>query len=228
MKPFILFAGVSLAACSSLEERPSTAIRSVSLDANPAEVTPAPSLKLHQYWTYRRFDLWRKEEIERFRQEMTYAQGSHWTVRWTILDSTDAARQGSVTREVFDAASHAFADGRMKGRHEPLRFPLAPGKTWKFDYTFKLNAKEVKVAQTASVQGWEMVNVPAGSFRALRVEHLGRYEASEGGNQWQGKIQETYWYAPAAGRIVKREYRDTQGNGSTWDQWREELVDLHL
>jgi hypothetical protein len=76
------------------------------------------------------------------------------------------------------------------------------------------------------VEGWEDVRVPAGSFRVLKVVHTGRYSATDGGNHWSGAIHETYWYAPEAKRVVRMEYRDTTGSGSTWDHWRDELVSM--
>jgi hypothetical protein len=35
-------------------------------------------------------------------------------------------------------------------------------------------------------------------------------------------------YAAAARRVVMRECRDTKGDGSLWDQWRDELVEMRL
>jgi hypothetical protein len=52
--------------------------------------------------------------------------------------------------------------------------------------------------------------------------------ARQDGMSWQGRISETLWYAPVAARIVRRDYRDTKGDGGVWDQWREELVELRL
>ena len=72
------------------------------------------------------------------------------------------------------------------------------------------------------------MNVPAGRFRALKVMHEGRYRATDSGFSWTGDIRETYWYAPEARRVVKMEYRDTKGDGATYDQWRDELVSMRL
>ncbi len=239
LMPFLLLA--TLSGCTLLETRPvkvtewfpSGSIRPNAPQARASEVgkdskTALPALKAGQQWTYRRVDLWRNQETERFRQELVFEEGGRWMVRWTILDSDDAQRRGSITGELFDPASHGFADSRISGEHSPLRFPLNPGRSWSFDYVVRSSGKEVKVAQTALVRGWEEVRVAAGTFRALRVEHDGRYVASEGGFTWSGKIRETYWYAPAAGRVVMREYRDTKGDGSPWDQWRDELVAIKL
>ena len=230
----------TLAACTTLETRPVKVTEvypsgSIKANASPAnggraaaDTVAPPPLQTAQQWTYRRVDLWRNQEIERFRQELVFEDGGRWMVRWTILNSDDAQRRGSITGELFNPSSHGFADSRISGDHAPLRFPLASGKSWSFEYVVRSKGKEVKVRQTAIARGWEEVRVPAGSFRAIRVEHDGRYQASEGEYSWSGKIREIYWYAPAAGRVVMREYRDTKGDGGPWDQWRDELVTLKL
>lgn len=236
--PFIVLVGLS--ACTSLETRPVKVTGvfppgSVSLvapqrgtTAAPTSAAAPPQPKAGQQWTYRRIDLWRNSETERFRQELAFEDRGRWIVRWTILDSEDARRRGSITGELFDPASHGYSDGRLSGAHVPLRFPLAPGKSWSFDYVVRSTTREVAVKQTAVVRDWEEIQTPAGRFQALRVEHDGRYVASEGGASWNGKIREIFWYAPAAGRIVMREYRDTKGDGGTWDQWRDELLEMRL
>lgn len=237
--PYVVLAGLS--ACTSLETRPvkitevyppgtvaSTAAKVRPETAKQDEAFRQPLLKAGQQWTYRRIDLWRNQETERFRQELMFEEDRRWTVRWTILDSEDARRRGSITGEFFEPGSHAFADKSISGDYAPLRFPLATGKTWHFEYAVRGNGREVRVAQTAVVRGWEEVSVPAGSFRTLRIEHDGRYQANESGYSWNGTMRETFWYAPAAGRIVMREYRDTKGGGGIWDQWRDELVAMRL
>lgn len=239
---FMQFALLStLAACSALETRPvkvtevfppgsnrPTSSQTTRSSSDGRATSPVLELKVGQQWTYRRVDLWRNQETERFRQELVFAEAGRWMVRWTILNSDDAQRRGSITGELFDPASHGFADGKISGNHFPLRFPLNPGKSWSFDYAVHGNTRDVKIKQTAVVRGWEQVRVPAGSFRALRVEHEGLYSATEAGFSWNGKIRETYWYAPEVGRVVMREYRDTKGDGGPWDQWRDELVAMRL
>lgn len=249
--PFALCMLAGLSACGVLEERPvkvtstvspyyyypknlnesSTATTNSKVNAKAdtrVDATAPPVLNPGQQWTYRRTDLWRKEESERFRQELVFEEAGRWLVRWTILNSDDATRRGSITGEYLNPENHGFADLRMKGQHEPLRFPLTPGKSWSFDYSMQNNVKLTRISQTATVKGWESVSVPAGSFQALRVEHSGSYNASDGDYQWSGRIRETYWYAPAVRRIVKREYQDTRGDGTTWDQWRDELMEMRL
>lgn len=186
-----------------------------------------PALQAGENWTYRRVNLWKNEEDERFRQDILGGVGDHLTVLWTITSSADERRRGSVTYEYLDGATLSFFDPKAEGRHVPLLFPLYPGKRWQFQYKYNPAAGgSLKVEQSAVVAGWEDVRVPAGTFRALKIVHAGRYSATDGGNRWNGEIHETYWYAPEAKRVVRMEYRDTTGSGAQWDHWRDELVDL--
>jgi hypothetical protein len=194
--------------------------------AQSAQQIDKSMLLAGENWTYRRINLWTNEESERFRQDMLGGVGDHLTVLWTIITAEDARRRGSVTYEYLDGATLAFYDPKAEGRHIPLQFPLYPGKRWQFQYKYNPGGSSLKVEQIAVVEGWEDVRVPAGSFRVLKVVHTGRYSATDGGNHWSGAIHETYWYAPEAKRVVRMEYRDTTGSGSTWDHWRDELVSM--
>ncbi len=197
-----------------------------SVAAQPSREVGKPALEAGESWTYRRINLWKNEEEERFRQDMLGGVGDHLTVLWTIASSADNRRRGSVTYEYLDGATLAFFDPKAEGRHVPLLFPLYPGKRWQFKYKYNPAIGSLRIEQTAVVEGWEDVRVPAGTFRTLKISHRGRYSATDYGYSWSGEIHETYWYAPEAKRVVQMEYRDTSGSGSKWDHWRDELVDL--
>lgn len=189
-------------------------------------VLQAPTFNVGQQWTYKRIDVWKNEETERFSQTFNRQTNGKWTVAWGILSSTDTARLGT-TDEQFDASTHGFADARVTGRYAPLQFPLAIGKTWSFSYNFQSKPDTlVEVTQTAKVTQWESMTVPAGAFKTLRVEHTGNYKATQGVHSWKGRITETFWYAPDVGRVVAQTYTDTTGRGNTWKQRRDELVSI--
>ena len=124
-----------------------------------------PTLWSGEHWTYRRIDLWKNEEIERFREDFLTSVGDSSTVLWTILSSQDGRRRNSVTYEFLDTSTLAFYDPKAEGRHVPLQFPLYPGKTWSFQYAFHPQPLlDLKIQQSAVVDAWETVTVPAGTF----------------------------------------------------------------
>lgn len=195
--------------------------------AQPSAEVEKPLLQPGESWTYRRIDLWKNAESDRFRQDILGGVGDRLTVLWTIVAAADEKRRGSVTHEYLDGTTLSFFDPKMEDRHIPLQFPLHPGKRWTFHYKYSpAVGGSLRVEQAATVAGWEDVRVPAGTFRALKVVHVGRYWATDHSFDWSGDIRETYWYAPAAKRVVRMEYRDTTGSGSQWDHWRDELVEM--
>jgi hypothetical protein len=196
----------------------------------PVQRVERPHFVPGESWTYRRVDLWRNEETERWRQTVTAVLGTNVTLLWEVLSSKDARRAGGRSQEYLDAAHGGLYNHLVtEGRHQPLAFPLEPGRSWRFQYRLTTEGgREVTVRQEARAERWEQVQVPAGSFRALRISHRGEYHSTEAGASWSGQIRETYWYAPAVKRVVRTEYRDTQPDGHTWDQWRDELVGVEL
>lgn len=55
------------------------------------------------------------------------------------------------------------------------------------------------------IHGWEQITVPAGTFRALRVESEGRRSVGGRGGAQAGRFKTTAWYAPDVKRLVKLE-----------------------
>jgi hypothetical protein len=74
-----------------------------------------------------------------------------------------------------------------------LQWPLEPGRSYQFESSFQNQPLDWK----GKVAGWEEVEVPAGKFKALRLE----YERS-GSNR--NAATESVWYAPDAKLVVKR------------------------
>lgn len=96
--------------------------------------------------------------------------------------------------------------------HRPaLVFPLGSVGAW--GASFRWERADLSAPQhlrtEGKVAGWEEVTMPAGSFRALRVELLtSAFAVSQAGRFFPdlrqfGGIAETYWYAPQASSFVK-------------------------
>lgn len=85
-----------------------------------------------------------------------------------------------------------------------FRFPLRVGDKYpiKFD---ALRARQSAVIDhatgTGTVIGWEMVEVPAGKFRAIKVQVEALYQPSDGSRAMPRKF--TFWYSPEVRRWVK-------------------------
>jgi hypothetical protein len=99
---------------------------------------------------------------------------------------------------------------------EPIRFstpmPVVPqgsssGMNLKSDtrYMTPSSGTEFTWSQRLSVQGWEKVTVPAGSFDALRIVRQIDFVHPDFFRSYSTRI-DTSWYAPQVGRWVKRDW----------------------
>lgn len=74
-------------------------------------------------------------------------------------------------------------------------WPLTVGKVWQTRFTFgTMSVREMR----GVVNAFEEVTVPAGTFRAYKVD------VADAAWFW-APYRTTYWYAPAIGLVVKRE-----------------------
>ena len=133
-------------------------------------------------------------------------------------------------------------NGEEKVVNRPFVFPLKEGNTWETDFTEDHPNKGHKTEKLHSdyrVIGWEEVDVPAGHFRAVKIEAEGYWKAvlepsvnvtsSTQANQSgstvvmqsqkvtqrsaTGRIYKAIWYVPQVKRYVKsiEEYYNAGG-----------------
>jgi len=82
-----------------------------------------------------------------------------------------------------------------------LQWPLEPGKSSQFESM----VQNAVATWKGKVAGWEEIVVPAGKFRALRLE----FDRS---GPFRYAAQESVWYAPDAKAVVKRIQSRPGGN----------------
>ena len=104
----------------------------------------------------------------------------------------------------------SFADGKELESAEPcirvFKWPLRVGKKWDSSYTLRDYSEGFRPSPskiTVNIRTYEEVTVPAGTFKALRIQAGG----------------ETFWYAPSIGWVVKEQI-EPYGK----EEWLLELV----
>jgi hypothetical protein len=185
-----------------------------------------PDLKVGDRWAYRTIDLWANDETVQYELKVTGTNGDDIELDRTTTASKVAANIGSTSRRKADRSTWTLADSNVvDGKYVVLAFPLEVGKSWEYKYSFTWRSSGTNVRKmTAKVEGWEEVQVPAGKFKAMKVVHSGHNTWTRNdGKSVSGTVSEIFWYAPEVRRVVKREYRDTDG-GKTQDQVRDELT----
>ncbi|HTD05168.1 hypothetical protein [Undibacterium sp.] len=215
---------------------------SVNCLAQSAEVPiDLPVVKEGDSWTYRITSERGANGWEQNRDEIIVSRVTSSSIYFA------SKRSGSTqpAKEVFsgmDWSRVRDVNGKETVVNKPLSFPLSPGKTWDVQYLELHPNKMHKSEQWNNrfkVMGVETVEVPAGKFRAIKIESEGRWTAElEPGQavvqsaqttpdqttmvtQLQktnaepvaGRTYKAFWYAPEVKRWVKsvEEYYSNSG-----------------
>jgi hypothetical protein len=158
----------------------------------------------------------------------------------TKQDGSNQAPVESMTG--LDWSRSRDINGKQEVVNRPFDFPLREGKKWTVDYT-ELHPNRQHSSESFHsdyvVTGWEDIQVPAGKFRALKVEAEGQWTAvlapaaiagsqaiatpgavttvtqaqHVGSRTASGRLYKAFWYVPAEKRFVKsvEEYYDSKG-----------------
>ena len=135
----------------------------------------------------------------------------HWTSEWNIISS-------GVSGRVFAPSARV------------RKFPLKAGATYETAYELvaqRGSSFSGKLEVSAKVGAWEDVVVPAGKFRALKVEAKGTLQRlDQPGGGW---FRDEFWYVPEVKRWVKSSYEEGARGSFTPDRKQEgELLEFKL
>ncbi len=91
-----------------------------------------------------------------------------------------------------------------RGHRRLLNFPIRLGQEWKDTFSTaalvgKAKGTRLDYKETVKVIGWESINVPAGTFKAIKLEYFQESSSGRSGKAF-------YWYAPEVKYFVKCEY----------------------
>lgn len=179
--------------------------------------TDAPQFVPGESWRYSERDGNSGLELRTQRFEVISTSGAAVRMRVDIASPSGEA----VSVEQSYTAAGALAAGRLsdrvRGSYRPelrlLPFPLEPGKTWsqKVQRTDASTGAERTVTLRGKVIRWETVKVPAGEFRALKIQRtMGLGDQTS--LRTETRRTEYEWYVPelkSAARIeIWEEYRD--------------------
>lgn len=161
--------------------------------------------------------------------------GDSW--RWERSDRLTGLKESETVRKITSVSSGQIEGTENDSRFlmtpdyqvieastylasEPARyyeFPLEPGKKWKLKQTFTVKSSGAKISWRgdAEVVGRERLKVPAGEFDSFKIEFSGWFDWALDGRSGTGKIQQTYWYAPAAKSVIRSEYDDGRNKNIT-------------
>lgn len=182
---------------------------------------PRPEVKEGDTWAYRRIDMESGKVVGRSTSRVAFANDK--VIQVVVM----RGRGESEIDETYTADWNAIAlagGGNITPHAGTFRFPLVVGESWpaNFENTVpRMGAFQVKHDRTTKVLGWEEVEVPAGKFRALKLEVTGSFQRVD--RSVSGTSTTLVWYVPAVKRWVKWTYEDRTFRGrNNW--WSLELV----
>jgi hypothetical protein len=194
-------AALSLSAGAHAQSATPASLPAPAVQPTPVTGADAPAYTVGEQWTFH------------YENALEPAKNATYTQAVSRIDGASVEVNGGAI--VLDASSNVVKSASAS--YEPsdgkLHFPMHVGDTWSATYTYRTGTWESAVQRQTRVVGVEGVDTPAGHFDAFKIEQVASWTAT-GGNRGQGTTQETDWYAPAIGRIVKAEYVDRVAHGA--------------
>jgi hypothetical protein len=172
-----------------------------------AEIAEQPTWGLGDSWTYSR-TLYataasRSTERSEYTMVVSAKKQDFYTLSYSSLDSNGKSTEAPTYWSTATNFINWRGDGGKRQEYAWYRWPLEQGQTWEYLW---LQPGMGETAWKAKVRGWETITVPAGTFRAIRIdlENSCYYQGVDGGVCRQEDI---VWYSPMVRAKVRLERR---------------------
>ena len=171
----------------------------------PAQVSK-PEVKVDDRWVYRLTDKRRKPPsmIYEMRVSFVDARAIH-----AVIERQGGQREADATWTREWNAVVAPDEGVVEVEKGMFQFPLSPGQQYPAAWEMRrprAGAFHVRHERRVTIVGWEEVEVPAGKFRALKIQADGHFRRFD--KVASDEARNTFWYAPQVKRWVKSVYQD--------------------
>ena len=174
--------------------------------AQPDAAVARPEVKVDDRWVYRHTDKRRKppSAIYELRVSFVDSRAIH-----AVVEQQGRRRETDATWTPEWYAVVAPDEGVVEVEKGMFQFPLAPGRQYSAAWEMRrprAGAFHVRHERKVNVVGWEDIEVPAGKFRALKVQADGHFRRFD--RIASDEARNTYWYVPQVKRWVKHVYQD--------------------
>lgn len=159
-----------------------------------------PEIRVGDSWTYRATNLLAPGTHEH-ETRVSFADNK-LILTVSTLKSDGKEFDASWTAEWNPVRS--YSEFMYRPHAGTFRFPLRIDDEYEVKYELlrpRANTVVSNTTRTVKVVGWETVEVPAGTFRAIKVVAEGLVQPLDGSNAW--RQQTTFWYVPEVRRWVK-------------------------
>ena len=174
-----------------------------------AQPVATPEVKVDDRWIYRRTDHRMKPPVYLYELRVSFVdqRAIH-----TVLARQGKPRESDATWTPDWSGVVSVDEGVVEVERGMLQFPLRVGDTYPALWHMRrprAGSFHARHERNVKVVGWETVEVPAGKFRALKIEGQGAWlRVDTKKTDW---ARNTVWYVPAVRRWVKSLYEDANG-----------------
>lgn len=205
----------------------------VGVHADEASVAK-PEVKPADRWTYRQVRTSsRRADAPRASEPVVYELNVTF-VGPKAIEAVSTLPDGKEIDTTWTPEWNVVTDGRT-GSFFPdtglLRFPLSPGLRYSSHFEVvrpRRDSFDAKDSLNVLVVGWEEVSVPAGTFRALKVEATGTYQRLDKSTNNTGGLHYVVWYVPQLKRWAKLVFETTARRGGPGYRQIEELLSYRV
>lgn len=171
--------------------------------AQSQETALAPDVKVKDVWKYRRSDPLSQDVLGDVLIRIVRVENAEVVVQF-ISSRIDAIPLGYFTREMNEID---HLEMQFKPYYPALKFPMHVGAAWAMPYDFKQpTGFQAAGYIKGKVAAYEDVTVPAGTFKAFRVE-LEDERRVTGPGSVVAQEKTKLWYAPKIKNYVRKEIR---------------------
>ena len=184
-----------------------------------------PTVKPGDRWIYHRTDYRTSRSAGTREERVSFANDA---VIHTVVSLFGKDQETDATYTSSWNGVSSWDGGVFSPDTGGLKFPLTVGDTYPANFENRRPRRgkfHVTHQRTAKVLAWEEVTVPAGRFRALKVEVAGSFKRLDSGVT--GGTRMVFWYVPEIRRWAKLTYEDWH-SGGPGARWGDELIDFKV
>ena len=197
-----------------------------------AQSIAAPVAEEGNSWEFQTLDLWSGKTTSRMTRKTIGVAGEYARM---LYETTDVGKAGEFIKpRVNEGTIRADLNSNIMYRGEKLerityKWPLEPGKKWSYqikeDLPLAANATTPQVITNntdAEVKGWEVIEVPAGKFKALKLVYKNAWSTENPVSK--GISISTSWYCPEIKTVVQSTYESFGADGSPQTRTKDQLI----
>jgi len=178
-----------------------------TLQPNPLNIREA---KVGQSWKYLKINQFNSDPVELIEDEITALENGQ------IIISRKGQKSQNLGNEVQSPFGKLLSDSDWDSNQTyqsaiPIYLDLNQinlSSTIQTSYQVGNSSYRLPMAVTIRQLGWESITIPSGTFTAMKIEKLIRFQHNDSTRLDSTRV-DRYWYSPEIGRWIVRETSGT-------------------